>query len=175
MRFLELPLPGAWVIEIETLEDDRGHFGRSFCREEFRARGLRDEVLQSNVSYNRRRGTLRGMHFQVAPHEEAKLVRCTRGALYDVIVDLRPGSPARGQWQAVELTSDNYRMLYIPEGFAHGFQTLEDGTEASYLMFHSYHPESARGFRWNDPTLAIDWPLPVTAISLKDLSLPTLL
>ena len=158
MIFRETKLKGAFIIEPERLEDERGLFARTFCKEEFKAHGLNSRVVQCNISFNKKKGTLRGMHYQVAPHEEAKLVRCTRGAIYDVIVDLRPDSPTFKQWVAVELTADNHRMLYIPEGFAHGFQTLEDNTEVFYQMSESYHPESARGIRWDDPMFGIKWP-----------------
>jgi dTDP-4-dehydrorhamnose 3,5-epimerase len=158
MRFEELHLGGAYVIEPERKEDERGFFARTWCRREFAAHGIDCDWVQCNISFNKRRGTLRGMHYQIAPHEEAKLVRCTMGALCDVIVDLRPNSPRRGQWAAVELTADNRRMLYVPPGFAHGFQTLADDTEVFYQMSEFHCPEAARGVRWNDPTLAIDWP-----------------
>ena len=158
MIFRETKLKGAFIIEPERLEDERGLFARTFCEEEFKAHGLNSRVVQCNISFNKKKGTLRGMHYQVAPHEEAKLVRCTRGAIYDVIVDLRPDSPTFKQWVAVELTADNHRMLYIPEGFAHGFQTLEDNTEVFYQMSELYHPESARGVRWDDPVFGIEWP-----------------
>ena len=158
MRFLETGLAGLLVVEPERREDARGFFARTWCRDEALARGLRADVAQCNVSFNRRRGTLRGMHYQAAPHAEAKLVRCTAGAVYDVAVDLRPDSPTFRRWAAAELTAGNGRMLYIPEGFAHGFQTLADDTEVFYQMFESYHPDSARGVRWDDPAFAIAWP-----------------
>lgn len=158
MRFEELRLPGAFVIEPERREDERGFFARTWCREEFAAHGIDCAWVQCNISFNRRRGTLRGMHFQAAPWEEAKLVRCTMGALCDVIVDLRPRSPRRRQWIALELTADNRRMLYIPPGFAHGFQTLTDDTEVFYQMSEVYHAEAKCGVRWNDPALGIVWP-----------------
>lgn len=158
MIFRETKLPGAFIIEVQRLEDDRGFFGRSFCRHEFVERGLNPEVAQCNISFNRDAGTLRGMHYQVAPHAEGKVVRCTRGSLYDVIVDLRRASPTFKQWIALELTEDNCLMLYIPKGFAHGFQTLTYNTEIFYQMSEFYHPESARGIRWNDPAFGIQWP-----------------
>jgi dTDP-4-dehydrorhamnose 3,5-epimerase len=158
MIFKETKLPGAFVIEVERLVDDRGFFGRSFCRHEFVRHGLNPDVAQCNVSFNRDSGTLRGMHFQAAPHAEEKLVRCTRGGLYDVIMDLRRESPTFKQWIGAELTEDNGRMIYIPAGFAHGFQTLTDHTEIFYQIFAFYHPESARGVRWNDPAFGIQWP-----------------
>jgi dTDP-4-dehydrorhamnose 3,5-epimerase len=158
MIFSETNLWGAFIIEVQRLEDDRGFFGRSFCRHEFDAQGLNPDVVQCNISFNRDAGTLRGMHYQAVPHAEDKLVRCTRGGLYDVIVDLRKESPTYKQWVAVELTEDNSRMLYIPKGFAHGFQTLADNTEIFYQMSEFYHPESASGVRWNDPAFGIKWP-----------------
>jgi len=158
MHFEELHLSGAFVIEPERKEDERGFFARTWCRREFAAHGIDCDWVQCNISFNKRRGTLRGMHYQIAPREEAKLVRCTMGALYDVIVDLRPNSPRRGQWAGVELTADNRRMLLVPPGFAHGFQTLADDTEVFYQMSDFHYPEAARGVRWNDPKLAIDWP-----------------
>jgi dTDP-4-dehydrorhamnose 3,5-epimerase len=158
MIFRVTKLPGAFVIEVQRLGDDRGFFGRSFCRQEFDAQGLNPDVVQCNVSFNRDAGTLRGMHYQAVPHAEDKLVRCTRGGLYDVIVDLRKESPTYKQWVAVKLTEDNSRMLYIPKGFAHGFLTLTDNTEIFYQMSEFYHPESACGVRWNDPAFKIHWP-----------------
>lgn len=164
MFFSETKLPGAFVIEPQRLEDERGFFNRSFCRREFAVRGLNPDVAQCNVSFNRDAGTLRGMHYQVAPHAEDKLIRCTRGTLYDVIVDLRRESPTFTQWIALELTGDNGRMLYVPKGCAHGFQTLEDDTEVFYQMSEFYHAESARGVRWNDPAFGIEWPAGVELI-----------
>lgn len=158
MIFRETKLPGAFVIEVQRLEDDRGFFGRSFCRHEFVNHGLNLDVAQCNLSFNRNAGTLRGMHYQAAPHAEDKLIRCTRGSLYDVIIDLRRDSPTFRQWVAVELTDENRHMLYIPKGFAHGFQTLIDNTEIFYQMSEFYHPESVRGVRWNDPIFGIQWP-----------------
>lgn len=151
-------LKGAFIIELERAEDERGYFARAFCRREFASRGLDFNVAQCNISFNRTRGTLRGMHYQVAPHEEVKVVRCTRGALHDVILDLRPQSDTFRRWMSIELTAENGLMLYVPKGFAHGFQTLEDETEVLYLMSEDYHPESARGVRWDDPAFAIEWP-----------------
>lgn len=158
MRFTETRIPGALVIDPERLEDGRGFFARTWCEEAFRARGLRTRLVQCSLSYNRKRGTLRGMHWQAPPHPEAKLVRCTRGAIHDVILDLRPESPAFKRWEAVTLTADNRRMLYVPEGVAHGFQTLEDDTEVFYQMSEAHHPECARGVRWDDPAFGIAWP-----------------
>lgn len=172
MKFIPTELKGAHLIELERLEDERGFFARTFCRDEFAAHRLRSTFTQCNVSFNAQRGTLRGMHYQAKPHEEAKLVRCTRGAIYDVIVDLRKGSPTYKRWTAVELTADNGRMLYVPEGFAHGFQTLEDNSEVFYQMSEMYHPESARGLRWNDVAFAIRWPLPRPILSERDARFP---
>lgn len=188
MIFRETPLPGAFVVEPEASADDRGFFARTFCRREFEARGLNANVAQCNVSFNRRRGTLRGMHYQVGPHAEAKLVRCTRGAIYDVIVDLRPESTTYRQWVSVLLAdhrpsrSPGERgaaahivppagsLLYVPEGLAHGFLTLEDGTEVTYQMSEFYSAEAARGVRWNDPAFDITWPEEVRVISPRDRS-----
>jgi dTDP-4-dehydrorhamnose 3,5-epimerase len=158
MTFRELELPGAFLIELDRIEDERGFFARTFCRDEFAEHGLATEIVQANTAFNRRNGTLRGMHFQAAPHEEAKLVRCTRGAVYDVIVDLRRDSPTFTRWVSVELTVEKDTMLYVPEGFAHGYQTLEDETETSYLMSQRYEPSAGRGVRWDDPAFGIEWP-----------------
>lgn len=168
MKFTETKLGGAYLIEPKRLEDERGFFARSFCQNEFKAHGLNPRVVQCNISYNKHKGTLRGMHYQVAPMAEAKLVRCTRGAIYDVIIDLRPESPTYCQWAPVELTADNRRMLYIPEGFAHGFQTLEDDTEVFYQVSEFYTPDCERGVRWDDPVFGIEWPETPTLISKKD-------
>jgi dTDP-4-dehydrorhamnose 3,5-epimerase len=168
MIFQELSIPGAWLIEPEKQEDDRGFFARAWCRQEFEARGLTTLFVQGNISFNKKQGTLRGLHYQAPPYGEAKLVRCTQGALYDVIVDLRQDSPTRGQWLAVELSAANYRMLYIPQGVAHGFQTLMDNTEIFYQMSEFYQPDAARGLRWDDPELNISWPMPQPIISPKD-------
>lgn len=172
MIFKETPLAGAFVITLDPFTDERGSFARSFCRHEFEAHGLPPEIAQCNISRNAKRGTLRGMHYQVAPHAEAKLVRCARGALWDVIVDIRPGSATRGQWFGVELTETNGTQLFIPEGFAHGFQTLDDDTEIFYQISNFYAPEAARGLRHDDPALKIEWPLPVASISDKDRNWP---
>jgi dTDP-4-dehydrorhamnose 3,5-epimerase len=171
MRFHATPLPGALLVEPERLEDERGFFARSWCREEFADHGIHCDWVQCNISYNRRRGTLRGLHYQAAPHEEAKLVRCTRGKAFDVIVDLRPQSVTFGRWAAFELSAENHRMVFVPAGFAHGFQTLADDTELFYQMSEVYCPEKAGGVRWDDPLLAIDWPpCPRRIISPRDLS-----
>src|SRR5262249_3900890 len=170
--FTETRLEGAFVIEPEKLEDERGFFARTWCRREFEAHGLNPRLVQCSVSFNEKRGTLRGMHYQVAPHEEAKLVRCTKGAIYDVIVDLRPGSPTFKRHVAVVLTVENRTMLYIPEGCAHGFQTLEDKTEVVYQMSEFYAPECARGVRWDDPAFAIEWPSAERTIIERDRNYP---
>ena len=174
MIFTELALRGAFIVDMEPRKDDRGSFARAFCREEFSRHGLKTEVAQCNVSVNRRKGTLRGMHYQVPPKAEAKLVRCARGAVHDVIVDLREDSPTFLRWEAVKLTGDDSRMLYIPEGFAHGFQTLVDDAEVFYQMFESYSPEHARGVRWDDPALGIEWPFPDPIVSERDRAYPLL-
>lgn len=172
MIFREIPLPGAWVLTPERFEDERGFFARTYCRRDFEARGLDPEIAQCSVSCNHRRGTLRGLHFQAAPHEEVKLVRVTRGAIWDVIVDVRPDSPTFRQHFAVVLSAEEGNQLYIPKGMAHGFQTLADGTEVFYQISAFYAPEAARGYRWDDPAFAIPWPEPVTVISEKDRNLP---
>jgi dTDP-4-dehydrorhamnose 3,5-epimerase len=156
--FTETRLAGAFVIELERHSDQRGFFARTYCQQEFEAHGLNTQVVQCNVSFNKRKGTLRGMHYQAAPFAEAKLVRCTSGSIYDVIIDLRPGSATFKQYCAVELSAENRRMLYIPEDFAHGFQTLQDDTEVFYQMAERYSAEHARGVRWNDPAFGIAWP-----------------
>jgi dTDP-4-dehydrorhamnose 3,5-epimerase len=172
MIFRETELNGAFLIEPERLEDNRGFFARAWCRKEFMAHGLTGALVQSNISFNKRTGTLRGMHFQAAPYEEAKLVRCTMGAVYDVIVDLRPDSSTFLRWVAVELTAKNHKMLYIPENFAHGYQTLADNTEVFYQVSQFYSPGSEQGLRYNDPIFGIKWPMDVQAISHKDRSWP---
>jgi dTDP-4-dehydrorhamnose 3,5-epimerase len=168
MKFSETNLHGLFLIEPELIEDERGLFARSWSSEEFVEHGLNNRLAECDISFNRLKGTVRGMHFQIAPHEEAKLVRCTRGAIFDVAVDIRPDSPTRYRSASFELTADNRRMLYVPEGFAHGYQTLEDATEIFYLISESYHSDSARGLRWNDPRLKIEWPLEVSLISARD-------
>jgi len=166
--FSPIDLSGAFAIEPERLQDERGFFARSWCQEEFRLRGLNPRLVQCNISFNRRRGTLRGMHYQEAPHQEAKLVRCTKGAIYDAIINLRRESATYGQWRGLELTDENRLMIYVPEGFAHGFQTLCDDTEVFYQMSVLYHPESARGIRWDDPAFGISWPIAPPIISERD-------
>jgi dTDP-4-dehydrorhamnose 3,5-epimerase len=173
MIFTELDLKGAFAIDIEKMEDERGFFARTWCRREFEARGLKPQLAQCSVSFNQKKGTLRGMHYQVVPQAEAKLVRCTRGAVYDVIIDLRPESATFKQWVAVELNSENRRMIYIPESFAHGFQTLEDDTELEYQMSGFFAPECARGVRWDDPAFAIVWPeVSSRIVSTRDRTYP---
>jgi len=172
MIFKETKLRGAFVVEINPMEDERGFFARSFCAKEFAEHGLNSHIAQCSISYNEKKGTLRGMHYQAPPHEETKLVRCTMGATYDVIIDLRPSSATFKQWIALELTGENRQILYVPEGFAHGFQTLEDSTEVFYQISEFYHPECARGVRWNDPSFGIEWPMLPTLITNKDNSYP---
>jgi len=158
MIFAETALPGAFIVEPERLEDERGFFARTWSADELRSRGLNPRLVECSLSFNRRKGTLRGMHYQTRPYEEAKLVRCTLGAIYDVVVDLRPSSPTFKKWIAAELTADNRRMLYVPEGVAHGFQTLVDDSEVFYQISQGYSPAHARGVRWNDPAFGIVWP-----------------
>lgn len=172
MIFQETKLRGACIIDPERLEDERGFFARSWCQREFQEHGLNPRLVQCNISFNHNKGTFRGMHYQVAPYEEAKVIRCTSGAIYDVIVDLRPDSPTFREHLAVVLSADNRRMLYVPEKFAHGFITLEGNTEVFYQMSEFYSPECARGFRWNDPAFAIKLPLEVAVISDRDQNCP---
>lgn len=172
MIFRPTGLPGAYVVDIEPRVDERGFFARTWCQEEFAAHGLSPRLVQCNISHNRVEGTLRGMHYQVAPAAEAKLVRCTRGAIHDVIVDLRPDSPTFLRHVGVTLTAATHTMLYVPEGFAHGFLTLTDDTEVFYQMSEFYAPECARGARWNDPQFGIAWPGPVRCISPRDATYP---
>lgn len=172
MRFTPAPLDGAWIIDLERREDPRGWFARTFCRREFEAHGLEPVIAQANISWNARKGTLRGMHYQVPPAAETKLVRCTRGALWDVIVDLRPDSPTFLRHFGVELTAENGRQLYVPELFAHGFLTLADDTEVAYQVGEFYTPGAERGIRHDDPALGIEWPAPVAVISEKDAAWP---
>ncbi len=172
MVFTETALPGAFVVDVVRYQDERGFFARSWCEREFAARGLETRLVQCSVSRNTQRGTLRGMHYQAAPHEEVKLVRCTHGAIYDVIVDLRPQSPTFRRFFGVELSADNHRALYIPAGCAHGFLTLTDAAEVYYQMSAFYEPSAARGVRWNDPAFGIVWPEPVRVISPRDRDYP---
>lgn len=168
MRFVETALAGAWLLELEPRSDERGFFARSFDQAEFAARGLSSEVVQCSISFNEKPATLRGMHYQAAPHGECKLIRCTRGAVYDVIIDLRAHSKTHGQWIATELSADNRRALYVPAGFAHGFQTLTAHSELHYQISTPYHAEAARGVRWNDPAFAIEWPPAERILSARD-------
>jgi dTDP-4-dehydrorhamnose 3,5-epimerase len=172
MIFTPTAAPGALIIEPERRDDERGFFARAFCAAEFAAHGLDPRVAQCNISFNRRRGTVRGLHWQRPPRGEAKLVRCTAGALYDVIVDLRPASPTFRRHVAVELSACSRTMLYVPEGFAHGFQTLEDDTEVFYQMSEAFAPDAMAGARWNDPAFDVEWPLPVSVISERDRTYP---
>lgn len=169
MIFEPTPIPGAFLVRLELREDERGFFARTWCREEFLAHGLAGELAQCSVSFNNRRGTLRGLHYQAPPHAEDKLVRCTRGSIHDVIVDLRRGQPTFKHWWSTELSADNRDMMYIPKGLAHGFLTLEDDCEVAYHMSTSYRPESARGSRYDDPAFAIDWPFAPAVIGARDL------
>lgn len=168
MIFTPIKLKGAYLIDLEKRQDDRGFFARTWCAEEFAKVGLNTNLVQQNMSYTKTKGTLRGMHFQKPPYAETKVVRCTRGSLYDVIIDLRPESPTYTQWFGITLSQDNYQMVYVPEGFAHGFVTLENDTEASYLVTAAYNPEADSGVRYNDPVINIKWPIPVIHVSEKD-------
>jgi dTDP-4-dehydrorhamnose 3,5-epimerase len=172
MIFTPTDLPGAMIVDLDRKEDERGFFARSWCRDEFAAHQLNPNLAQCNVSFNKTAGTLRGMHYQTPPYEEAKLVRCTAGALYDVIIDLRPGSRTYLRHLAVELTAENRRALYIPEGFGHGFITLADNTEIFYQMSTFYVPDSQRGVRYNDPAFGIRWPIPIAVVSDRDKTYP---
>jgi dTDP-4-dehydrorhamnose 3,5-epimerase len=172
MFFTQIRVAGAYVLDLERRTDDRGYFARAWCQGEFESRGLTGRLAQVNVSGNARKGTVRGMHYQISPYQEAKVVSCTRGGIYDVVVDLRPESPTHRCWAAVELTAGNRRMLYVPEGCAHGYQTLADDTELLYLMSEFYSPEHARGVRYDDPAFGIEWPLAVGALSDADRSWP---
>ena len=174
MRFTPSRIPGAWVIDIEPIHDQRGFFAMTWLPDEFRAHGIEPEIAQFNLAFNHKRGTLRGMHFQMAPHAQAKIVRATRGALLDVVVDLRPDSPTYGQWDSVELNQDNRRMLYMPEGIAHGYLTLTDDVEALYHASKPWAPKSESGVRWNDPAFGIKWPFEPVVISEKDRQWPLL-
>lgn len=170
MKFVPTRLPGAFIIEPEPIEDERGFFARTFCRDEFAAHGMNPSLVQCSISFNTKKGTLRGMHYQKQPHQEAKLVRCTRGAIYDVIVDVRADSPMYKRWFGVELIAHGHKALYVPEGFAHGFLTMEDESEVLYQMSEAFHPECAAGVRWNDASVGIKWPVSPQIISDKDLS-----
>lgn len=172
MKFLETPLQGVYLIELEPAYDDRGFFARTWCKEEFQKHGLNPNLAQCSLSFNKKKGTLRGMHYQCEPHQEAKLVRCCSGAIHDVVLDLRRGSPTFGKWFASELNAGNHKMLYVPEGCAHGFQSLQDESTIFYQISEAYHPESARGIRWNDPLFAIKWPIDAPMLADRDRSFP---
>ena len=168
MNFEESALPGVYIVDLQRFEDERGFFARGWCQQEFSALGLMTEPKQMNLAFNNKAGTMRGLHYQHEPHAEAKLVRCTKGAVYDVAVDARPESATYLQWIGFELSADNRRCLYLPEGFAHGYQTLADNTELSYLVSAAYAPEAEDGLRYDDPAIGIDWPQPISVISEKD-------
>ena len=169
MKFIPTKIEGVYIIDIEPMEDERGFFARSWCADELRAQGLVSNLVQCSVSFNKKRGTIRGMHYQAAPHEETKIVRCTAGSIYDVIVDMRHESATFKQWLSVELSAENRRMIYVPPGFAHGFQSLVDNTEVFYMVSEFYRPESSLSVRWNDPQFAIEWPHEEhRVISLRD-------
>lgn len=173
LLFEPTSLDGAWLVDLERLEDERGFFARAWCQQEFETRGLVADVVQANVAYSGRKGTIRGMHYQIAPFEESKIVRCIRGAIWDVIIDMRPDSDTYRQWFGVELSAENRRQLYIPKGFAHGYQTLADDCEVFYLVSEFYSRDAERGIRWNDPHFAIAWPvLDSIDVSAKDQSWP---
>jgi dTDP-4-dehydrorhamnose 3,5-epimerase len=172
MKFAPLSLSGAYVVDVEMIQDERGFFARTWCADEFKTHGLTTKLAQCSISYNKRRGTLRGMHYQAKPFAEAKLVRCSAGAIYDVIVDLRPESATYRRWLAVELSAANHKMIYVPEDFAHGFQTLTDESEVFYQMSGPYVSESARGIRWDDPVFRIEWPIADPIISDRDRKFP---
>ena len=172
MIFAATGLEDAWLIDIEPREDERGFFARTWCRQELTAHGLDTEIAQESISFNRHRGTVRGLHFQRRPHEETKIVRCTRGAIFDVIVDLRRHSPTYLRWQGFELSAENRRAIYVPKGFAHGFQTVIDTAEVAYQISAFYAPEAAAGYRYDDAAFGIAWPLPVTVIGERDLDWP---
>ena len=170
MIFTETKLKGAFIIELEKLEDERGFFARTWDQKQFEECGLNSKLVQCDISFSKKKGTLRGLHYQIAPYEEAKLVRCTRGKIFDVVIDLRHESKTFKEWIGVELSVENYKILYVPEGLAHGFETLQDNTEVSYQMSEVYMPEYAKGVRWDDPLFKINWPLNMPIISKKDLS-----
>lgn len=168
MIFTKTKIQGAYILDIKKIKDERGFFGRSFCQTEFEEHGLNSKLVQANVSSNFKKGTLRGLHMQIKPAEESKLVRCTKGAIYDVMVDLRPQSSTFMQWLGVELTAESFQMLYVPEGCAHGYLTLEDDTDVMYQVSEFYTPSAEQGFKWNDPAFAIEWPFAPEVISPKD-------
>lgn len=168
MIFTETKLKGAFVVEVKKLEDERGFFGRAWCQEEFEAHGIKTKICQINTSFTKNKGTIRGMHYQVDPYQEAKFIRCTKGRIFDVMVDLRPNSPTFLQWVGNELSEDNYKMAYVPENFAHGFVSLVDNCEVYYPVSQFYTPGAERGMRWNDPAINIEWPIDIINISDKD-------
>ena len=170
MIVTETELPGVLILDPQPIADERGFFSTAWTAREFESRGLNSQIAQYNIAFNHRRGTIRGLHYQTAPHEQAKVVSCSHGAVFDVAIDLRIDSPTRLKWISVKLSAESRRMIYIPNGFAHGYQTLEDATEVHYQVSEYYHPESAAGLRYDDPVLGIQWPLPVTIISERDLS-----
>lgn len=172
MRFTPTDLEGTYLVELEPIRDQRGFFARTFCRDSFRAQGLADEFVQSNIAWNQRKGTLRGLHYNQPPEAEAKLVRCTRGRLYDVALDLRQDSATFLHWSAFELSPENGRLLYVPPGIAHGYQALEDDTEVAYWMSSIYRPGAQTGVRWNDPAFGIHWPIASPLLSERDRSYP---
>jgi dTDP-4-dehydrorhamnose 3,5-epimerase len=172
MIFTATKLSGAFTIELTKFEDERGFFAHTWSENQFTEQGLDPRLVECSISFNSKRGTLRGMHYQAAPHGQVKIVRCTKGAIYDVIIDLRAASPTFKQWVGVELTAENHSMLYVPKGFAHGFQTLEDASEVFYQMSEVYAPESGRGVRWNDPAFKIAWPEPVSLVNERDRTYP---
>jgi dTDP-4-dehydrorhamnose 3,5-epimerase len=172
MIFTETKLKGAYIIDLKRVTDERGYFARRWCAMEFSTHGLSPTVAQVNIGHSAKKGTIRGMHFQTVPHAEVKVVHCSRGSLYDVIIDLRNGSPTKGQWVGVELTADSGRMLYVPEGFAHGYQTLGDDTDLVYQTSQLYAKESATGVRYNDSAFGVAWPLPVSIVSIGDRNWP---
>jgi dTDP-4-dehydrorhamnose 3,5-epimerase len=174
MLYKETNLPGAYIITLQPKEDERGFFARTFCKKEMEQYRLHTNFVQCNVSYNRKKGTLRGLHFQAAPHGEVKIVSCHRGVLFDVIVDIRKESPTYGKWFGIELSADNHQALYVPEGFAHGFQTLTDDVEVFYLMGNFYEPTAARGIRWDDASIGIEWPVKNPIMSEQDKKFPEL-
>lgn len=174
MKFIETKLKGAYIVEMEKMEDHRGYFARAFCAKEFEAHGISPNVAQANMSGTLRKGTVRGMHYQVAPASEPKFIRCVRGAIYDVIIDMRPDSPTYREYVGVELTADNRRAIYVPDHFAHGHQALTDDVEIFYLVGEFYTPGCERGVRHDDPAIGIEWPLPVTVLSEKDANWPLL-
>jgi dTDP-4-dehydrorhamnose 3,5-epimerase len=174
MIFKELQLKGVFTVDLEPKEDNRGFYARAWCRDEFGQHGLVTDFAQINISYTHKKGTVRGLHYQVPPHGEVKLVRCVRGAIFDVVVDMRPDSPTYRQWLGIELSADNRRALYVPENFAHGFASLTDDCELIYSISSSYHPEAERGIRYNDPAIGIEWPVDIEIMSDKDRNMPDL-